>query len=309
MCIVDVMIPVWKPDERLKNCVIQLCKQTVDIRKITLVLSVDSTWNGKIVEKWFVHEKKVEIKRIPKETYNHGGTRHDWTKMSDADYLLFLVQDAVPVDKWLVERMINCIKEEKNAIAYARQIPFKNCDAIERYTRYFNYPPFSKIKTKEKLKGGGIKDCFTSNVCAVYRKDWYEKIGGFEKNILLSEDSVFAGKALLAGANVVYCADAKVFHSHQYGYITQWKRNFDIGVVHRKYETLFKKLSSEKEGIRLVKNTAAYLIKKKKPELLPRLFLLSAVKCMAFELGKQYDKFPRWIVEKWSLNKNDWRRR
>lgn len=309
MCIADIMIPVWKPDKRLKNCVIRLLKQTVDIRKITLVLSVDSTWNGEMVEKWFENEEKVEIRRIPKEKFNHGGTRHDWTKTSDADYFLFLVQDAVPVDNRLAERLINCIKEEKNAVAYARQIPFRTSDKIEKYGRYFNYPPSTERKTGKKLKGGGIKDCFTSNVCAAYRRDRYEKIGGFERNILLSEDSVFAAKALLCGADVIYCAEAKVFHSHHYRYRTQWERNFDIGVVHRQYEKIFKGLSSEKEGIRLVKNTAVYLLKKKRADLLPRLFLLSSVKCIAFEFGKHYEKFPRRLVERWSWDKKYWRRR
>lgn len=309
MCIVDVMIPVWKPDRRLQKCVGRLLKQTVDIRKITLVLSVDFSWNGEIVEKWFANEEKVEIRRIPWETFNHGGTRHEWAKMSDADYFLFLVQDAVPVDNRLAERLINCIKNENNAVAYARQIPFRTSDEIERYGRYFNYPPSAERKTGKKLKGGGIKDCFTSNVCAVYRRDWYEKIGGFERDILLSEDSVFAGKALLSGADVIYCAEAKVFHSHHYGYRTQWKRNFDIGVVHRQYEKIFKGLSSEKEGIRLVKYTAGYLLRKKRADLLPRLLLMSGVRYIAFECGKHYRLFPRPLVKQWSWDKAYWRRK
>ena len=309
MCIVDVMIPVWKPDKRLQKCVERLLKQTVDIRRITLVLSVDSAWNGEKVEKWFENKKKVEIRRISRESFNHGGTRHDWTKTSDADYFLFLVQDAVPVDNRLAERLINCIKNKNNAVAYARQIPFRTSDEIEKYGRYFNYPPITEKKTGKKLKSGGIKDCFTSNVCAAYRRDWYEKVGGFEMDILLSEDSVFAGKALMLGADVVYCAEAKVFHSHYYGYRTQWKRNFDIGVVHRQYEKIFKGLSSEQEGVRLVKYTAVYLLKKKKVHLLLRLFVMSAVRYVAFECGKYYELFPRTLVERWSWDKEYWRRK
>ena len=142
----------------------------------------------------------------------------------------------------------------------------------------------------------------------MYRKDWYDKIGGFEEHILLSEDSVYAAKALLAGADVIYNADAHVIHAHNFGYRVQWKRNFDIGVVHKMYDEIFGRLSSEKEGVELVKGTALHLLKQKRLRLLPRLFCLSAVKFLGYQAGKRYDKLPMWLVKKWSWDQYYWRR-
>ncbi len=309
MCVVDAMIPVRDPDTRLKRCVERLLVQSLRIRTITLVLSVDRTWDDQRIEGWFSSEERVEIVRIRGEDYNHGGTRDAWAKAGDAEYLLFLVQDAVPEDEALVEGMIESLKDSRHAVVYARQVPDPDCDDIERYTRYFNYPAKSLKKTGAGFSGGGVKDCFTSNVCAAYRRDWYERVGGFEEDILLSEDSVYAAKALRAGGEVIYNANARVEHAHRYGYATQWKRNFDIGVVHKQYAPIFENLSTEKEGVRLVKRTALYLVKKKKAALLPKLFLLSAVKFLAYQAGKHYDRLPARLVKKWSWDKYYWRRK
>lgn len=309
MYTVDAMIPVWNPDERLRQNVELLLRQTYEIRKITLVFSVDSLWNVRETEEWFAKYDKVEIVKILREDYNHGGTRHHWAQTSDADYLLFLVQDAVPEDESLVAKLAESLQNQNHAVAYARQIPGFGCDEIESYTRYFNYPPYSLKKTREKFICGGVKDCFTSNVCAMYRRDWYEKVGGFEKQILLSEDSVYSAKALHMGADVIYNADARVIHAHRFGLKVQWKRNFDIGVVHREYNEIFGKLSSEKEGIHLVEGTICYLFRKRKITLIPRLFMLSAVKCLAYQAGKRYHKLPMWLVKKWSWDERYWRRK
>lgn len=309
MCTIDAMIPVWNPDKRLKRCVDMLLRQTEKIREITLVFSIDSIWDDKEVERWFRKEDRVLIKRITKESFNHGGTRRRWAASSDADYLLFLVQDAVPQDEYLVGKLKKSIENEIFALAYARQIPGFGCDAIESYTRNFNYPPNGEVKTKEGMEKGGIKACFTSNVCAMYRRDWYERVGGFENHILLSEDSVYAAKVLREGARVAYCPDAVVIHAHRFGYKTQWKRNFDIGVVHKKYADIFANCSSEKEGIRLVMDTALYLLRGREWILLPRLLGLSAVKFLGYQLGKHYEKLPMGLVTKWSLDENYWRER
>lgn len=309
MYIVDAMIPVWRPDIRLKKCVDKLLWQSYPIRKITLVLSVDDSWDEKIVEAWFVDEDKVEIHRIPKSDFNHGGTRDRWAKESDADILLFLVQDAVPIGDRMVRRMAESLKNPEHAVVYGRQMPGFGCDLIETFVRFFNYPARSEIKTKERLESGSIKACFTSNVCAAYRKDWYERVGGFEHQILLSEDSVYAAKVLKAGAKVIYNAEAKVKHAHCYSYRIQWKRNFDIGAVHKMYDDIFGILSSEKEGVKLVKQTAWYLIRKKRIRLLPRLVLLSGTKFLAYQAGKHYDKLPDKLIETWSWDSYYWRRK
>lgn len=306
MCVIDVMIPVWRPDQRLRQSIERLLKQKLPVRSISLVISTDDREDG-INEEWLNCLDRVRIQRIPKRSFNHGGTRDMWARNNNADFLLFMTQDAVPVDAHLTEYLADCLQDSGNAVAYARHIPWGNCDEIEKYTRWFNYPPKSERKVKGNRKG--IKDCFTSNVCAMYRRDWYEKAGGFEKQILLSEDSVFAGKVMEMGAGVIYCSKAKVLHGHTFSYKTQWKRNFDIGVVHAVYKDVFGERSAGGEGRKLVKGTARHLWKKKKWYLIPRLFILSGVKYLGYQFGKHSAYLPSGFVAAWSLNGERQRRK
>ena len=102
----------------------------------------------------------------------------------------------VPADVYLVEKLVSAFEKEKVAAAYARQLPDKDCDIIERYTRSFNYPKESSVKTKADLDRLGIKTFFCSNVCAMYRRSIYEKLGGFVKHTIFNEDMIFAGKLI-----------------------------------------------------------------------------------------------------------------
>ena len=69
-----------------------------------------------------------------------------------------MTQDALPADKSLIENLVKALTEdEKTGAAYARQLPNENCSFVEKYTRSFNYPDRSAVKTKDDLPVYGIK--------------------------------------------------------------------------------------------------------------------------------------------------------
>ena len=79
------------------------------------------------------------------------------------------------------------------AVAYARQLPREDCGIIERYTRQFNYPDEGCVKSREDIPRLGIKTFFCSDVCAAYRRDLFEQLGGFESPVIFNEDMFFRG--------------------------------------------------------------------------------------------------------------------
>ena len=88
----------------------------------------------------------------------------------------------------------------------------------ERFTRSFNYPEDSCIKTKEDLGKMGIKTFFASNVCCAYDREKFWFQGGFIQKTIFNEDMIFAGKAVLQDDYAIaYVAEARVIHSHNYG--------------------------------------------------------------------------------------------
>lgn len=52
----------------------------------------------------------------------------------------------------------------------------------------------------------------------------------------------YAAKAILAGYQVAYAADAVVRHSHNYKPLEEFKRYFDIGVFHAQEKWIREKL-------------------------------------------------------------------
>ena len=314
---VDVIIPVYKPDEKFHRLMEMLIKQTYPVNKIILMNTGDVLPGEAQVREMLTRKGKdqaspmLEVHCLPVSSFDHGGTRNTGMSRSDADICVCMTQDAVPENEHLIENLTAPFWKRRDdepvvAAAYARQLPAKDCRLTERFTRAFNYPSESRIKTKADLEVLGIKTFFCSNVCAAYRMDVFREEGGFEEKTIFNEDMIFAGHLVKKGYAIAYAADAKVVHSHNYSNTMQFHRNFDLAVSQAEHPEVFADVRSESEGIRLVKKTAAYLIEQKKLHLIPGLIVTSGCKYMGYWLGKRYDKLPMWLVKTCSWNKRYW---
>lgn len=299
---IDVVIPVYRPDQKLRRLLLQLTRQSVRPDEILLVNTERELFDESCVE----GIEHVTVIHIRKNEFDHGGTRHMAATKLQGAFLLFLTQDAVPEDEFLIEHLRKAFDQEQVCAAYARQLPAPDCSVLERYTRSFNYGDISRVKTAEDLPELGIKTFFCSNVCAMYRRSAYEELGGFERKTIFNEDMIFAGKLIRHGRAVAYCADARVVHSHNYSGMQQFRRNFDLGVSQAEHPEIFAQVSSEGEGIRMVKQTAAYLCKTGRFYLLPVLVYQSGCKFLGYRLGKAFRKLPAGVIRWCTMNQGYW---
>ena len=69
---------------------------------------------------------------------------------------------------------------------------------------------------------------------------------------------------------------------------------------------VFGGLASEGEGIRLVKDTALWLLRTGRFWLIPMLVLSSGCKYMGYCMGKQYRKLPRPVILRCTMNREYW---
>ncbi|MGN1206207.1 MAG: glycosyltransferase family 2 protein [Eubacterium sp.] len=307
--VVDIIIPVYRPDEKLEKLIEKLNQQTVEPKHIFFMQTiVEDEAEDTRVKKLLQKTDKGCIVPIGKLEFDHGGTRNRGAQMSQEPYMLFMTQDAVPEDEFLIETLIRSIEQKDTiAAAYGRQLPDDKVGVIETYTRQFNYPKESIIKGKEDLPRLGIKTYFCSNVCAMYRRDIYIKMGGFVTKTIFNEDMIMAANMVQAGYDIAYAADAKVVHAHKYTYWQQLTRNFDMAVSQRQYREIFEGVKSESEGIRLVKQTASYLLRQGKWYLIPDLIMQSGFKFMGYKLGLRYEKLPMWFIRKVTMNPRFWK--
>lgn len=301
---VDVIIPAYHPGKEFATLIKRLEKQSVPIHRIIVMNTEESMWN----KEWEKLSDVMEIHHLAKSEFDHGGTRAQAAELSDADVMIFMTQDAMPADRELLAELLKALEQDENiAAAYARQLPNAECSFVERYTRAFNYPDRSIVKTKEDMDQYGIKTFFCSNVCAAYKKDIYQKQGGFVRRTIFNEDMIYAGGLIQAGYGIAYAAEAKVIHSHNYNCMQQFHRNFDLGVSQAEHPEIFEGVPSEGEGMRLVKKTLSHLVRSGKIWLIPGFVLQCAGKYAGYLAGKNFRRLPKKFVLWCTMSPNYWK--
>lgn len=306
---VDVIIPTYKPSDTFCLLLQKLQEQTFLIHRVLILNTEEALWE-EAVKKYPIEAalKKLphEIYHIRKDEFDHGGTRLFGAEQSSADILLFMTQDAVPANAFLVEELVQGLRDADTAVAYARQLPREDCSVVERYTRQFNYPEQSRKKGMEDIATLGIKTFFCSDVCAAYKRNVFECLGGFETPVIFNEDMFFAAKAIDAGYYVYYAARSEVIHSHNYTMAQQFHRNFDLAVSQQQHPEIFEQVSSEAEGMKLVLGTVKHLIAVGKPHLIFQLGFQCIGKYAGYRMGKHYKRLSRKQILRYTMNQDYW---
>lgn len=302
---VDAVIPAYKPGHDLRELVEKLLDQTVRLGRI-IIINTDREYFD---EKEYLIAPAVEVVHITRHEFDHAGTRDMGLRMSDADYVLFMTMDAIPKDNYLVEKLLSGFRRADNiAVSYARQLPKKDCNRIEQITREFNYPAQSRVQTSDDIKELGIKAYFCSDVCAMYDTSIYRSLGGFRAPAIFNEDMVYAAGTLDAGYAVSYCADALVYHSHNYTGRQYYRRNFDLGVSQADHPEIFERFNVKGTGMQLVRKSLAQICRSGTPADIIRLVYYSGMKYLGFRKGKNYHKLSLESCLKHTSDKEYWNR-
>jgi len=305
---VDVIIPTYKPDDKFGRLVEMLEKQTIPVNKIIVINTEEKYMEAFCIGSRFLADhKKLSIHHISGKEFDHGKSRNFGAKKSEADIFIFMTQDAVPANEYLLEKLIAPLNDETVACSYARQLPAEDSTMTEQLTRAYNYPTVGRIKSKEDLKELGIKTFFCSNVCCAYNAKIFKELKGFINHTIFNEDMIYAAKVIDNGYKIAYAADAEVIHSHNYSAGQQFHRNFDLGVSQADHPEIFGNISSESEGIKMVKETITKLKNAGCTKEIPGYIVTSGCKFIGYRLGKMYKKLPMWLIRKCTMNPAYWK--
>lgn len=185
----------------------------------------------------------AKVFEISAADFNHGATRDFAISKASTDYVVLMVQDAVPDDPRMLENLVAALREDGVAGVYARQIPQPDADVItarnlnihltgrmERDSHHLtSLAAFESMTPMEKYVF-----CNFDNVCSALRKDVWavEKFG----RCSFGEDIDWAERVLKRGHKIVYEPAAAVVHSHDRPISYEYKRAY---VCHRKLVTQF----------------------------------------------------------------------
>ena len=253
----SVIIPTLNAGERLEMLLTALENQFIPPEEIIVIDSSSTDMTREIAKKHAI----VRLIVIPTNSFDHGGTRTMAANESVGDYLLFMTQDAIPMNNKLTEILIRALDSYPAAAAvYARQIASDNATSYEKLIRAFNYPENSNVQDMKHM-GKGLRTFFLSNVCAAYRRETYYALGGFELNLRTNEDMLYAAKAIQHGYQIVYAAEAQVIHSHNMSFKEQYKRNKLQGYELARHKNLLGDDSPVGSGKEMLKYVTRGLLK------------------------------------------------
>jgi rhamnosyltransferase len=299
---ISICIPTYNAEFYAERIISAIKYQNLEIHEVIIV---DSCSDDNTV-KYFT-EAGYRKFVVDKLKFDHGTTRNYAANlMHDADIIVFATQDALPASSSTLRELICSFDNQRVGASYGRQLPTVNSSPIAAHARIFNYPRQSALKGLEDIMRYGLKLAFISNSFAAYRRSALEAIGGFPKHCIVSEDTYVAAKMILAGWKVAYCADAKVYHSHNYNWRQEFQRYFDIGVFHAREPWVRKEFGgAEGEGMRFLKSEMKYLLHHA-PYLIPSALFRTVIKYAGFRVGLFERHLPLGVKYRLSMQKAFW---
>ena len=299
---ISIIIPTYNAQHYLQKLLDNLKYQSLKDYELLIIDSSSKDETVLIAKQYTEH-----VMVIPQNEFDHGGTRTKAAKVATGDLLIYLTQDALPVDSFTIKNIIKIFEDEKIGAAYGRQLSYPATNLFGKHLREFNYKDTSYIRDKSDSKKYGLKTGFLSDSFAVYRKSALKNIGWFKDGLILGEDTYVGAKMILSDYCLAYVADAQVYHSHSYTVWEEFKRYFDIGVFHKCENWILVQFGkAEGEGMKYIKSEISYLFKNGAWYLLPEFFVRNSMKYLGYKLGQEYELLPIWMIKRMSMHHRWW---
>jgi rhamnosyltransferase len=297
---ISVVIPTYQAGRYLPKLLAQLKTQDMPAE----VVIIDSSSTDETVK--LARQAGCIVEVISKASFRHGATRNRGAELATGEILVFMTQDALPVNEHFLRELTAPLNAGQAAAAFARQLPYPDAPLPEVFTRGFNYPSQSQRRTRSDIAQLGIKAFFFSDVSSSVLRSAFEQVGTFPAHVIMNEDMLLCAKLLKAGHAVCYCADAQVYHSHSYSLWQQFRRYFDIGVFMAQASESLAGARAGGEGFRYVREQSRYLAAKNAWFQVVRSLCEAGVKLTAFELGKRERYLPLELKRRLSMNSSYW---
>jgi glycosyltransferase involved in cell wall biosynthesis/GT2 family glycosyltransferase len=179
---------------------------------------------------------------IPPSQFGHGRTRNAGVELCQGDYVVLIVQDALPQGtRWLHELVAPLRADPRVAGTYARQRPRPNASAVTRGNleawlaaspearRSYLREPLATLTPHERMRA-----CVFDNVCSCLRRSVWEELPFGD--VAIAEDIDWGRRVVEAGHHIVFTPRAEVVHSHERSAWYELRRGIS---VHRELNRLF----------------------------------------------------------------------
>lgn len=181
-----------------------------------------------------VTQYPIRLIQIAPHTFNHGETRNLGASYADptSRYILFLTQDATPMEGWL-DALLDPLEHDPNlAGTFSRHVPRADCQLplARRMTTEWEQagmltPIHKQITDLHAFEQHKAFYCYFSNTSSALRRSVFAAYPF--RRVEFAEDADWAERVLRAGYSLRYQPASRVLHSHSYPLWDQFTQNVD----------------------------------------------------------------------------------
>ena len=297
---VSVVIPTLNAAPYIPKLLDALFSQSVLPEQVILVDSNSSDTTRELASV----DSRVQV--VPVDAFTHGGARNLGARSATGDVVVFVTQDALPLNTMWLQNLIAPFDDECVAAVCSRQIPRDNASPMERF---FLAKRFPEKRTDRNLESVG-EDCGYESVLfsdvsgAVRRACLLEH--PFDESLIMGEDQQLSRDLIVAGYTVVYEPKSVVIHSHRYTLWQTFKRYFDSVYALSAIFPDQDLKKSAKMGRRYVMEESLF-IARRHPWWFPYYVVYTGVKTVATLVAHVADSLPKCVLRCISMHAYHWK--
>ena len=215
---VSIIIPTLNGGDIFRQCLEAIKNQEYD-EEIQLIV-IDS---GSQDESIILAEKAgAQVININKKDFHHSRTRNHAVKLAKHEYIVLMVQDAIPTSNQWLSDLCNSLETDDVVAVYGVQVPHDDADLYSRYELDCHQEYMGDMVKIQQVTSKILFNSMTydeallisrlDNVCAIYRRETLVQYP--LPDIAYAEDLAWAKRVILEGYKVKYDPKLKVKHSH-----------------------------------------------------------------------------------------------
>lgn len=288
---VSVVIPVKNGGADLIRCLDAIRAQRTS-EEVEIVVVDSGSSDGSVTA---ARVRSAIVREIAPYEFSHGASRNIGARLARGEVLVFISQDAYPVDeRWLATITAPLRHDAEVAGVYGRQLPHPEATPPELYFLNFLYGQEPRRQQVQGVAELSMETTLFSNVNAAMPRNIWERFP-FVEDIIMSEDQEWSRRVLLEGYEIVYEPRAAVRHSHNYTVGAAFRRFFDSGASSdRAY------MAGERHSSRVLKRAAiayargelAWLWRTGRRRWIPYAAVYEASKMLGLLAGTRHERIP-----------------
>ena len=236
--LVSIIVPMYNEEKRIGKCIESLINQSYPSNKYEIVIVSDGCTDNseEIVEGIRSSRPDIQMRLVRQENQGAGAARNFGVLHAKGEILIFIDADCKAGSDW-IEEMVN---------------PLLQCDVLGVQGAYKTEQRgitalFSQLEFEERYEKLSKRDHvdFVGAFSAAYRREVFERHGGFNTMLTMNEDVDFAFRVSRTGGKLSFNPRAVVYHQHpdtlgKYLIIKFWRGFWRTIVYNRFREKTFR---------------------------------------------------------------------